>query len=767
LVSNEKGGKGDNMPTIIDSKGTTYLGRGKSLIVMPRNSEETKKIYFSAEIIYLYSDKYNNMWVGTRKGGYYYKNGDLTAKPIYFLKDISIASIILDRENTIWICSPQKGIYKSINKGLLNIDLINDEVCNFYKNKDELSVALTSQIITINQHDSLTYSTNQKLFKQNELLYFFKNNFANYYSTRSGLFSKEKNQAILTSDGTSEIFPREIISIGKDSILISSTADLYFIKQNKTYKKLKPPFIVISILQLKNKKILLGSRSNEGIVELKDDTFIPYLNQYSQLRTRINDLKEDDKGNIWIATNEKGLFCYSNNKLYEFTQKNGLSSNKVNELEIDSDGNIWIATNVGLSKINIITGLEKATINSFNNSHGLPNLEIKHIAFFNHKIWCSAQNNVFYFDIHDMYLNKVAPYSYIQSITINDSLFNTSTSPILNYNENNITFEFTGITHKNPDNKKFLYQLKGYDKEWKSSTLGQIQYANLSHGDYTFKVYALNNDGVKSLLPATFDFTILKPFWFTWWFITGEIILVIIIGYSIIAWRIDKIKKQEEEKTRINQKLAEFQMTAVRAQMNPHFIFNAISSIQHYILKADVYQSYNYLAKFSKLVRNVLDNSKEEYITISDEIHSLNLYMELEKVRFKEPFETIVTIDPTIETESTIVPTMIIQPYIENAIWHGLMPKQYDGKLSLTFEKADEELVIIVTDNGLGIETSKKHKRNKKHVSKGMSLIKLRLEALQRKHNKPFSIVINDLEKKSLGTLAGTEVIIRIPLLID
>jgi LytS/YehU family sensor histidine kinase len=245
-----------------------------------------------------------------------------------------------------------------------------------------------------------------------------------------------------------------------------------------------------------------------------------------------------------------------------------------------------------------------------------------------------------------------------------------------------------------------------------------------------------------------------------------EVLATVAVITAIVNWRIRIIRKEEQEKNRINQKLADFQMRAIRAQMNPHFIFNAISSIQNYILKSDVYQSYSYLSKFALLIRNVLDNSKEEYITLEKEINSLNLYIELEQLRFKDSFETKIHIDNELDTENTYVPTMFIQPYIENAIWHGLMPKKKDAKLWLSFQQEDDLLKITIKDNGIGRWQSGQHKKGKKHISKGMTLIEERLRSLEIKNNRTYSITVKDLKDDNENPL-GTEVFIVIPLLFD
>jgi ligand-binding sensor domain-containing protein len=748
-----------------------YLDCANKLVVI-RYSDKSIEYYDSSyKILFAYPDKFGNLWIGTIRGCYFFSKSNLKSKPIYFLKDLSISDIMIDNENNVWICSLHKGIFKSINYKLFDIFYENDQISNFYKEKNDLFIGFDSkQIAIVTKNDSMFFPKPIEILpKQSALQYFATTEKSSYFGTSEGLYFV-KNKKItqiptLQRQKNPYIISKKIISIGKDSFAVISTFDIYFVTNEKNFDQIHPPFIVKSIIQLKNKSLLIGSRNSDGVYQLKNGVFIPYFKQDSQLKTRINNMIEDANGNLWIATNERGLFCYSKNKLYEYNQVKGMNSNKINELDIDKNGTVWVATNKGINKITISNGLEKAMIQSFNETHGLPNLEVEHLTVFNDKVWCSTKEHLFYFECDKMIPNLVHPYVYIKSISINDSSVSMANSPILKYDQNNITFEFTGLTYKSTEKREFLYRMIGYQPEWKSSITGQTQYTNLPNGDYTFEVVALNNDKVKSVKPAVFHFTILKPLWLTWWFIIIEIILLIIAIYLFISWRINKIKTAEKEKTLINQKLAEFQMTALRAQMNPHFVFNAISSIQHYILTNDKYNSYDYLAKFSKLIRNVLDNSQEEYITLEKEIITLSLYVELEKIRFKVPFDFSLKVNDELDQSDILIPTMLIQPYIENAIWHGLMPKQNDCLLELIIEQKGDNLVIIIADNGVGRRGFSKPK-NKNHVSKAMGLTDQRIKALSVSNNATFTVEIIDLKTEE-DLPVGTEVKIMIPLLMD
>ena len=755
----------------LDDRKNLYIPNKNRLAVINRTNGKINYFEFPSDILFIKQDHQGDLWIGTNNGGYFYKNSNLNGKPVSFLNAFSISDILVDREGNIWVCTLQKGMFMSNSKLVLDTHFANDNVCTFEKNGTILTVGFNSgKILRIDKNNHFRFQNWPMIDggKRELLTYMSEGTSFSLYGYTSNMFYSEGIRRHLIEDKrihhTRNIPVRKIIELAKDSFVVASYLDLYFVNAKRKLYSITPPFVVQSMLQLKNGPLLIGSRDKSGLCEYKNGKIIPYLNQFPQLKTRINAIAEDKNGNLWIATNEQGLFCYSHHKLYAFNEKKGINSAKINEMDFDQKGNLWIATNAGINKIILTKGIDKATVQSFNESHGLPNLEIEHLQIFNNIVWCSTQEHLFSYEYKKMIPNTIKPLIQLKSVKMDDVLLNSSSSPILEYNQNNLSFEFTALSYKSSQ-ERYVYQLAGYKTNWKTSTAGQCQFTNLPYGKYKFAVYALNNDSVKSKIPSIFRFEILKPFWLTWWWITLEILSFIGVMYLFLQWRISIVRKREEEKTKINQKLATFQMTAVRAQMNPHFVFNAISSIQHYILSNDTYNSYDYLAKFSHLIRNVLDNSQEEYISIEKEIITLSLYIELEKIRFKTPFEFILNVDDEIDEGETYIPTMVIQPFIENAIWHGLMPKQTDCKLELSIQQENETILITIKDNGVGRGTVPKPKE-KQHVSKAMSLMQQRMKALGVKNNALYTVEIIDLKDEN-NMPNGTEVRITIPLEIE
>jgi ligand-binding sensor domain-containing protein/putative methionine-R-sulfoxide reductase with GAF domain len=237
---------------------------------------------------------------------------------------------------------------------------------------------------------------------------------------------------------------------------------------------------------------------------------------------------------------------------------------------------------------------------------------------------------------------------------------------------------------------------------------------------------------------------------------------------SLIADKMDKMKAEKEVREReiqlitLNRDLATSQLTALRAQMNPHFIFNALNSIQQYILKGDVDQANKYLSKFSRLQREVLNHCDQNFISLDKEIEMLNLYLELEQLRFSENFEYAISMEKEIDSAELKIPPMILQPFVENAIWHGLMPKKGSKELSIEFLLSSEDLLqCIIRDNGIGrVEAARLKETSKSaptHKSKGLNLVYERLNILEKQYQQPFEVVISDLTNAA-GEVQGTKV---------
>ncbi len=323
------------------------------------------------------------------------------------------------------------------------------------------------------------------------------------------------------------------------------------------------------------------------------------------------------------------------------------------------------------------------------------------------------------------------------------------------------------LDYSAPKNIQYAYKLEGFDTAWQYvGNQRSATFTNLNPGNYTFRVKATNGDGVWGSNEAVLHMTVLSPWWRTGWFMGLVLLTLSALGFAFYSYRIWQIKEKEAIKTSLNKRITEVKMEALRSQMNPHFIFNALTSINLFILKNDTETASYYLNKFSKLMRDVLDHSRSELISVEEEINTLKLYVDIEKMRFKDNFNFILDIQPTANVADIKIPPLIIQPYVENAIWHGLKHKK-DGKGVLkiaVFEEADY-LHIVVEDNGIGRAKVMEQKKasTTQHKSHGLNVTEERIRFFNETMAAQASIETIDLKDNQHNAI-GTQINFKIKI---
>lgn len=479
---------------------------------------------------------------------------------------------------------------------------------------------------------------------------------------------------------------------------------------------------------------------------------------------RAVDISEGNGNKMWIATRGGGIVVKAGNTLKHLTEKDGLAGNMCRCLYLDSNA-VWVGTNKGLSKI---TATEKGEFlfENYYARNGLLTNEINSIAMHHGKLWLAHNNGITIFDPRKVKDNTSPPPVYITDVQVNDRSFNVSASPSLAYDQNYITINYIGLSYKDAGNTGYKYKMNGVDSAWIYTRYTSAKYLTLPPGSYSFSVYAKNNDGYWSDMPSTISFTIRSPWWQTWTFRVPALLVILALIGLTFRIRLARIRKQDREKAQLQYQLLQTELKALRAQMNPHFIFNAINSVQYFITSNDPESSQKYLSKFARLIRYVVDNSRPASIVLKTELQALNLYLELEALRFDEQFEYIINVDPSIDVNYIHVPSMIIQPYVENAIWHGLMPLNKKGTIAISLEMQNDVLKCTVRDNGIGRKRSQRLKIENGgpvHRSIGMSNTRERLDIISKVNNINMKVEIIDLLDEK-GEAAGTCVELTIPL---
>ena len=504
-----------------------------------------------------------------------------------------------------------------------------------------------------------------------------------------------------------------------------------------------------------------------GLYRVHRDKTYSFLGEKNYvLSRRINDIKAAADGTLWVATNDNGIAAYKNNSVIKiWDEKNGLSSNICKTLFIRNDI-LWVGTTKGINRINLRKPDDR--IINYSEADGLPSDLINSIYVEDSVIWAGSPAG-----ITEIRTDKISGFSICRL-----KLFNVISSGkeqsikqpiVLPYTDNNILFSFTAVSFKSGRDMTFCYRLKGLSDQWNTTRENEISYRSLSEGSYEFELYALNKFGVKSSV-INIAFSVKVPFWKSARFYMALILIAALIFFILVNRKNKKAITEIKKKAALEQQFLSLEQQALQARMNPHFIFNCLSSIQQYILTDNKETANKYLTDFAMLVRKTLDYSEKKTIRISEETEYLEKYLEMEQMRFSGSFEYWIIIDPAIDPDYIEIPTLLIQPYVENAIRHGIrnLDEQRNGIIEIAFEKTNNMLFCSVYDNGIGRKKSaeiKENTRNSHHESKGVFLTEKRIMLLNLMNATNITADTVDLFDSDMQS-AGTKVLIKIPIII-
>lgn len=515
-----------------------------------------------------------------------------------------------------------------------------------------------------------------------------------------------------------------------------------------------------------------STRRGLSRLDVSTGRFTQYQPNYQHPAGHLTDkdircLYEDHQGQLWIGTNQGGLNRYDarTNSFKAFTTNDGLPNNHITGIVEDKEGNLWLSTNQGICKFNPTTG----TCRNYDESDGLQANEFFEVYAkgVDDQLLFGGPNGFNLFTPSRIQDNPLIPPVRITRVQVQNKTEQLPTGTLeLPYQENDISFDFVALNFNMPEKNQYAYQLTGVDKDWVySGTRRFVSYTNLDPGEYVFQVKASNNDGVWNEKGTKLSILIRGPFWQTWWFRGLLVLLSSGLIYLGLQYRIRQVKQQEAQKTAFNKQLAAMEMQALRAQMNPHFIFNSLNSINRFIMKNESEKASDYLAKFSKLIRLILHHSSMPVVTLESELEALQLYLTLESLRFDGQFTFSIRVGGEVEPAYTELPPMIIQPYVENAIWHGLMHKEGGGRISIDWTVENDALICTIEDNGIGRKKAAelKSKSATRTKSLGMQITSNRLKLSQLLDGRQPTVLIQDLVDPA-GDVAGTSVVVRIPI---
>lgn len=500
---------------------------------------------------------------------------------------------------------------------------------------------------------------------------------------------------------------------------------------------------------------------------------------------------EDKNGFLWIGTVGSGIssfYLYDTNfKIKTIDHSNGLTSSNIYLLTIDNRNNLIAGSETGLDYIALNQIRKIKSIKHYSKGDGFTGIETIQNAVFNDPdgtIWFGTINGLSKYNPSNSNKNYHEPITNITDVKIfYESIsktkyrdfagdWNTVKELDLPFSQNHISFDFNAINLSNPDGVKYKWKLVNFDPGWSPvSKDHSILYSNIFPGNYTFLLKACNEDGIWNKKPIEIHVHIATPFWLQWWVITSVLVFLLILFIVVYKWQIKRVTFKSEEarrKLQMEKEFVELEQKALRLQMNPHFIFNALNSIQSLIGTGKEQEARYYLAKFSRLMRQILDNSRNSFISLEEEVNTLENYLMIEKFCNGDRFDYEIKVADDIEQDFVKIPPMLLQPFVENAIKHGLKFTETltrRGFISIEFKEENNILICSVSDNGIGrtkAEELNDVSKEKYHTSTALIVIQERLELLKEDFDFE-SLEMIDLYDEE-GNAIGTKVIVRIPV---
>ncbi|MFM2392220.1 MAG: hypothetical protein RLZZ546_197 [Bacteroidota bacterium] len=475
--------------------------------------------------------------------------------------------------------------------------------------------------------------------------------------------------------------------------------------------------------------------------------------------------------NLWITSLTNGLYFCDTKKLSlkNYTkEKNFLTSNFLNKIVILNDV-IYAGT---IESLNVFDIKKEKVIQKFDRQSGFKRDDTTYDLYADEKYIIKFN----YGSIDILHKNKDFKISKNTNVYFNEINIDhhpkllrpthKDTSFVISELEANIEIEYGINVFDNFNNHSFEYRLLGKDTAWVKTFDRKINFYNLLPGEYTFEVKSTLYNGQNVPITRKLHLTIKPLFYKTAWFIILSLMTISGILYLFYRTKLETVRNEMRLKNKYEKQISELEMKALRAQMNPHFIFNSLNSIQRFIFEKDEYTASQYLTKFSRLIRLILDHSNQDVISISNEIEMLKYYIDMELLRFNHKFTYELSKDNQID-EETMIPSMVVQPHIENAIWHGLMHKEGECTLLIHFQYIDHTSIkIIIKDNGIGRKSAAelKSKQVLKKKSYGSKISEDRISNFNKLHNVKTNVTILDLEDEN-GKASGTQVELTIATL--
>lgn len=751
------------------SKGRFLVARQKDSVVVyeltaPFSFKQVKAFEIKETVYQIIIDNQYKLWVCLQDGGVLYFNEALGAavpfsQPIKFLDDYMINDLLRDRDGNMWFNTKNDGVFFIAARQFgmyVGLPLKNN-------NSYLTAIAANKQSVFLGHNASggSVYHAGQL----KELVLDKRSKFecrAVYANEKTALFSQSSFVFSLDlldykTDRADYLGPvKDIVPYTANSLLLCTSHNLsvYNLNTRQSFSLLEER--IYTALPYATDSLFVGSfrdlykfnvKTKSKNVFMKD----LYFCELKKIRH-----------NVYAgATRRDGVVFFNNSGLLKrITKKDGLASNQIKKIEVENEHTIWASTSLGLSRIHLQDG--RMTIKNFTRIDGLPSDRVSDCVIRNDTIYVATSKGLGIFSTRALLDQEKSIHKQviINSVSLGGKqIFDPVGLYTATYPDNTVMFDLSFLDYASQGKISYRYKVDGLSEGWRISSSPKIILNSLPPGKYTFRVYGLGYNDRQSEKETLLAFEIKPRFWQSRWFYSFVVLLLAVGAMLIISFFVKKRRDKKIKALLYEKKIAELELQAIKAQINPHFIYNCLNSIQYLLYKKDYEKTGNYLDRFSNMIRKTLLYSEKTFITIGEEIDYLVFYLDMEKLRFKGNFSYTIDVAENVY-QNWMIPSLLIQPFVENAIKHGIGKiRERKGIIEIRFEYARQQLSIIIRDNGLGVRD--KSLLSKPSDSFGIKLSRKRVEAFRQLFDTDITIEIHDLSEHGKQ---GTEIKLHLNL---
>ena len=773
-----------------DNKNFFFFTHKEVIRLYPDGSFKVKE--FSSNILSMQVNNQNQIWVGLLRQGLVVMDTSLNEiQGQYVLKDKSVTSINTDYEGGTWLGTLEDGVYytKSLHVYHMGYD------SNYTQSVSRLYNYHSRSLLMANEKGVFNFSKNNVhplfTYKADKVYDLFTDSSNNIYVAGK---IELKNEHVLYSIG--QVFPLRD-SLMKNISLINTNSEIFPVSKGHylfAYGILMGIMNIDSTILngINNRNIFSRYRfiggKNKVIFRSKNGQYLAgtFNNLYTvnpetmDMQVLNGPSKSFQNGITCIRQMDNGIYCIGirfggivimrdSNVIANITANDGLLSNSIKYLMPLKD-QLWAATADGISVIKFESyNPVKYSIANIGKNEGMYNVIINQLIPFQDKIMVATNKGLYAVEnsVQSLKQENIPIPLYINHINTYRGDTSNISDITVPYENNRIKIAYSAVCFNSAEEVKYYYRLNNSDTSWQTNNGTELVLENLSPGEYELELKAsvLNQHRFSKIIQL--NITIQKPWWQNNWLRLAALLFIVSIVVLVYNRRVNQIQKREQLKTFQNARIKELEQTALRSQMNPHFIFNCLTSIQQLIISGKTTDANEHLVKFARLIRKTLEISARPYISIAEEKKYLEEYLFLEQLRIPGQFDYSIDIDPAIDINKTEIPNMMLQPIVENCIRHGI--KQLvnrKGIIHVSIRKMADHILCTVSDNGSGREMSGRGPNElTEQKSYGMGIVMKRLELLAETEHGNFSFEINDL-KNEAGEPQGTQVLLQLPFRI-